>query len=144
MLFLRGTFDRKRISIYLVDCICLVVSGSSNILTIGSVSDWSCFNWATTSVLFSFRADTQGTNHFNFYMVQNPMSIYSTLYSIILTIGNVLLRKKASVHIHGKIHHVCFTKKVQFAVEQLLFIVDLKDKNVFVVLPNDKIIYIRI
>lgn len=49
----------KLIRIYLADCICLVVSGSSNIFTIGSVSDWSCFNWATTSVLFSFRADTK-------------------------------------------------------------------------------------
>lgn len=44
--------------LYLVDCICLVVSGSSNIFTMGSVSDCSCLSWATTSVLFSFRADT--------------------------------------------------------------------------------------
>lgn len=46
--------------LYLVDCICLVVSGSSNIFTMGSVSDCSCFSWATTSVLFSLRADTEG------------------------------------------------------------------------------------
>lgn len=41
---------------HLVDCICLVVSGSSNILTMGSVSDCSCFSWATTVVLFSLKA----------------------------------------------------------------------------------------
>lgn len=125
--------DKKLIKIYLVDCICLVVSGSSNIFTIGSVSDWSCFNWATTSVLFSFRADTQRmkihcSTSFQLFMIQNPISIYST---IILTIGNVLLGKKTSVHVHGEIHHVCFTEKVQFAIEQLLFIVDLKHKSMF-------------
>lgn len=43
----------------LVDCICLVVSGSSNILTMGSVSDWCCFSWVTTVLLFSLRATTQ-------------------------------------------------------------------------------------
>jgi hypothetical protein len=42
---------------YLVDCICLVVSGSSNIFTIGSVSAWSCFSCATTVVLFSLKAN---------------------------------------------------------------------------------------
>ena len=41
---------------YLVDCIWRVVSGSSNILTMGSVSCWSCFSCATTVVLFSFKA----------------------------------------------------------------------------------------
>lgn len=46
----------KCIKSYLVDCICLVVSGSSNILTIGSVSAWSCFSCATTVVLFSRKA----------------------------------------------------------------------------------------
>lgn len=66
-------------------------------------------------------------------MIQNPISIHST---IILTIGNVFLRKKTSVYIHGKIHHVCFTEKVQFAIEQLLFIVDLKHKNKFVFFPQ--------
>lgn len=35
------------------------------------------------------------------------------------------------MHVHGKIHHVCFTEKVQFAIEQLLFIVDLKHKSKF-------------
>lgn len=50
---------------YLVDCICLVVSESSKIFTIGSVSDWSCFNWATTSVLFSFKADTKRNKEVN-------------------------------------------------------------------------------
>lgn len=41
----------------LVDCICRVVSGSSNIFTMGSVSDWSCFSCATTVLLFSLRAE---------------------------------------------------------------------------------------
>lgn len=61
-----GTFENKRLVIttprawrqheHLVDCICLVVSGSSNILTMGSVSDCSCLSWATTAVLFSLNA----------------------------------------------------------------------------------------
>lgn len=49
--------------------------------------------------------------------------------TIILTVGNFLIKKKTSVHIHGKVHHVCVTEKVQFTIEQLLFIVDLK--NIF-------------
>lgn len=40
--------------------------------------------------------------------------------------GNFLFRKKASVHIHGEVHHVCVTEEVQFSIEQLLLIVDLK------------------
>lgn len=61
---------------YLVDCICLWVSGSSNIFTMGSVSDWSCFNWATTVVLFSLRATEKNyyihaTNTFSFRLVTN-------------------------------------------------------------------------
>lgn len=49
--------------------------------------------------------------------------------TIILTIGNFLLRKKTSVHIHGKVHHVCVTEKIQFTIEQLLFIINLKHNN---------------
>lgn len=30
------------------------------------------------------------------------------------------------MHIHGKVNHVCVTEKVQFAIKQLLFIIDLK------------------
>lgn len=53
----RATIFHRRSLTHLVDCICLVVSGSSNILTMGSVSDCSCFSWATTVVLFSLRAE---------------------------------------------------------------------------------------
>lgn len=52
------------------------------------------------------------------------------MYLTILTMGNILVGKKASVHIHGKVHHVCFTEEVQFSIKQLLFIVDLKHNNI--------------
>lgn len=39
---------------------------------------------------------------------------------------NFLVRKKASMHIHGKVNHVCVTEKVEFAIKQLLFIINLK------------------
>lgn len=40
---------------------------------------------------------------------------------------NFLFRKKASMNIHGKVNHVCVTEKVQFAIKQFFFIVDLKN-----------------
>ena len=45
-----------------------------------------------------------------------------------LTLGNFLIKKKASVHIHGKVHHVCVTEEVQFSMKQLLLIVDLRNR----------------
>lgn len=45
-----------------------------------------------------------------------------------LTMGNFLLREKASVHIHGEVNHVCVTEKLQFSIKQLLFIVDLRNR----------------
>lgn len=45
-----------------------------------------------------------------------------------LTVGNFLVRKKASVHIHGKVHHVRVTEEVQFSIKQFLLIVDLRNR----------------
>lgn len=41
---------------------------------------------------------------------------------------NFLVREQASVHIHGKVHHVCVTEEVQFPIKQLLLIVDLRSR----------------
>lgn len=47
-------------------------------------------------------------------------------YVSTLTMGDFLLRKKAPVHIHGEVHHVCVTEEIQFSMKQLLLIVDLQ------------------
>lgn len=52
----------------------------------------------------------------------------TSVYPTKLTMGNFLVRKKASVHIHGKVHHVCVTEEVQFPIKQLLLIVDLGNR----------------
>lgn len=62
-----------------MDCICLVVSGSSNIFTMGSVSDCSCFSWATTSVLFSLRADKGRIKNMNQHVHDLCPSTINTL-----------------------------------------------------------------
>lgn len=159
---------------YLVDCICLVVSGSSNIFTMGSVSDCSCFSWATTSVLFSLRADTgrekkamshnntvnqhdrdPGTTKVHCWIdsdcskrcaarlrssnINMVLGYICGIYwgcvngdevcihqAWALTVGDFLLGIKASVHIHGEVHHVCLTEEIQFSMKKFLFIVDLK------------------
>lgn len=44
-----------------------------------------------------------------------------------LTMRN-FIRIKIFVHIHSKIHHVGITKEIQFSLEQLFFIVYLKQQ----------------
>lgn len=44
--------------------------------------------------------------------------------------GDFLFREKASVHIHGEVHHVCVTEEVQFSIKQLLLIVDLRKEPI--------------
>lgn len=154
----------------------------------GSVSDCSCFSWATTSVLFSLRADTRRIkkdisygniinrhvhgldlwtenvvklslllNQFWIEWVvfsRSPLWCLSRNINFIawiyacylwrsrgeqrtskkvstLTLGNFLVRIKISVHIHGKVHHVCVTEEVQFSLKQLLLIVDLRTRQVY-------------
>lgn len=45
--------------------------------------------------------------------------------NVILTVGDIFVRVEVFVNVHGKIHHVRVAEKVQLALKQFFFIVNL-------------------